>query len=69
MKSFYPYNSLIAWQFRNFLDIEDFLPPILSVLTVVIINGCLRWLMQKPQNNLFFCVGAFLWRFHCCDTR
>lgn len=45
MKSFYPYNSLIAWQFRNFLDIEDFLPPILSVLTVVIINGCLRWLM------------------------
>lgn len=65
MKSFYPYNNLIVWRIRDFLDIENFLPPILSVFTVVFLNSRSSWLIQKPQNNLFFRIGSLLRRFSC----
>ena len=54
MKSFYPYNNLIVWRFRDFLDIENFLLPILPVFTIVFLDSRSGWLIQKPQNNLFF---------------
>ena len=65
MKSFYPYNNLIVWRFRDFLNIENFLPPILLVFTIVFLNSRSSWLIQKPQNNLFFRRGLSLWRFPC----
>ena len=48
MKSLYLYNNFVVWRFRDFLDINDFLPPILSAFTIVFLNSRSSWMIQEP---------------------
>ena len=47
MKSLYLYNNLVVWRFRDLLDTNDFLPPILSAFTIVFLNSRSSWMMQE----------------------
>ncbi len=65
MKSFYLYNNLIVRRFWDFLDIEDFLLPILLVFTMVFLTSRSSWPIQKPQNDLIPSIGSFLRQLPC----